>query len=345
MRILKRVAAVAAVVALVSACGPAAVASPSTAPSTPAPASASPTPVPTATPPPPVTQRFTFGDDVVVSTELAGSQDIYINPGAVIEADGLLHMFPNVFSTWPGRMRVPHLTSEDGIAWTLDSKAPPLDSQDIEVANPGIDVSTGYVTDDGTWVLVFETVAAVQPWTVWRATAPSPQGPWTIDDQPIVVPGAGKAFDHGGIQWPSVVRVGDRWALYYAGFDLPAAGTGRIAVAFSDDGLTWEKQAEPVLTATELWEGRSIDRPRVVATPTGLVMIYAGRDLNDRGLATSQDGITWTKVPGPNIEQDDFPVPARAWDSAMLYRDGALEYFLEIGGNTTDVYRATLAWP
>jgi predicted GH43/DUF377 family glycosyl hydrolase len=333
-----------AVLSALAACGPAS--APTLSPSvTSGSPSAAPTAAPTTTPAPAVTKRFAFGEDVVVSTAIAGTDDKYVNPGAVMEVDGVLHMFPNVFSAWPGRVRVPHLTSEDGLAWTLDKKAAPLDSQDVEVANPGIDVSSGFVAEDGTWVLVFETVAQVEPWAVWRATAPTATGPWTIGAKPIVSAGASGAFDAGGTQWPSVVRVGDRWALYYAGFDRVHGGTGSIGVAFSLDGATWEKQPEPVLVATETWEGRLIDRPRVVATPGGLVMLYAGRDLNDRGLATSQDGVTWTSIPGPNIEAADFPISGRAWDSALLYRGGQLDYFLEIGLSTTNVYRATLPWP
>jgi hypothetical protein len=109
--------------------------------------------------------------------------------------------------------------------------------------------------------------------------------------------------------------------------------------------VTWVKREGPVFEASERWEGRSLDRPRVVQTPDGLAMVYAGRDLNDRGLATSADGVSWTRVPGPAIERDDFPVSGRAWDAALLYRDGDLEYLLEIGvERSTRIYRAVLAW-
>lgn len=324
-----------------AACGPAASAPPPAATATP-PAGSAPAATPTAAPA--VTRRFEFGADVVVDTELTATNDLYINPGAVIEADGVLHMFPNSFSTWPAKVKVPHLTSEDGVEWTLDGAGLAIDAADVAVANPGIDVSTGFVADDGTWVLVFETVANSKPWELYRATAPGPDGPWTAQDGAILTPTAG-SFDAGGVQWPSVVKVGDRWAMYYAGFDQPQSGTGSIGVAWSDDGLAWEKQAEPVLVASEKWEGRSLDRPRVVAVPDGFVMLYTGRDLTDRGLATSPDGITWTKVPGPNIEQQDFPVKQRAWDSALIYRGGQLEYWLEIGFEKTSIYRATLTWP
>lgn len=321
---------------------------PSPAPATVAPTSAptsAPTANPTPTSPPTVTQRFTFGKDVVISPQLAGTTDKYVNPGAVIASDGVLHMFANVFTDWPGHMLVPHFTSTDGIAWTLDTKHPGFETRDFKLANPGMDVSTGYIADDGTWVLIYQTVSGTNPWVVARITGPGPNGPWTIEDTPILTPGAAGTFDAGGIMWPSVVKVGDRWAMYYAGFDKVLGGKGKIGVAFSADGLTWTTQDAPVLEATEAWELSSLDRPRVVSTPSGLVMVYGGLDLAKRGLATSTDGIAWTKVPGPSIEQADHPIAKTSWDCALLYRDGQLEYFLEIGYETTVVYRGTLTWP
>jgi hypothetical protein len=338
--VARSVTIAAVITVTLGACGPSGAPSSRPASTT----AGTPAPAPTATSGPEVAERFEFGADAVVDTTLAGTSDLYINPGAVIDADGVLHMFPNLFSMWPGRVRVPHLTSVDGVAWTLDADAPPLDSEDVALADPGIDVSTGFIGDDGTWILVFETVSASKPWLLARATAPGPQGPWAVEEVPILTPGAAGTFDAGGLHWPSVARVGNRWAMFYAGFDQPQGGTGSIGVAFWN-GATWDKHPEPVLVATERWEGRSVDRPRVVATPEGLVMVYAGRDLTDRGIATSQDGLTWTKVPGPNIEQSDFPVRQRAWDAALIHRAGRLEYFLEIGSGRTQVYRATLAWP
>jgi predicted GH43/DUF377 family glycosyl hydrolase len=296
-----------------------------------------------------VTKRFTFGADAVIDTKLAGTNDLYINPGALIDVGGMLHLFPNSFSTWPGRMKIPHLTSADrGVTWKLDTKADVLDSETSKrfpMADPGIDISTGFLTDDGTWVLLFENVSSVDSWKIYRMTASSPQGPWVVDPKPVIDVGSGADFDAGGAQWPSVVRLGERWAAYYAGVSGPGRGKGQIGVAFSNDGVTWTKQPGPLLSATEAWELHSLDRPRIVATPSGLVMLYAALDLNRRGLATSTDGLNWTKVPGPSIEQKDFPLQGGSWDSAIHYADGALVYFLEIGNQTTSIYRATLAWP
>ena len=314
-------------------------ASPVTTPAAPSPAaSAQATPGPT----------FAFGSDAVATTTLAGSPgEKFINPGAVIEADGSLHMYPNLFSAWPGLVTVSYLVSADGgETWQLETGAPALSSADVVLADPGIDVSTGYIAGDGTWVLIFETVSRTTPWVLGRATAPGPRGPWTADPEPILANGPEGAFDDGGVQWPSVVRIGDQLAMFYTGVDAVQRGTGAIGMAVLE-GETWVKRGEPVLTASEAWELGSVDRPRVVATPTGLVMVYAGLDLTTRGLATSQDGVTWQKLPGPAISAAQFPVTGGAWDAALLYRDSQLVYLLEIGqGSTsTSVYRATLGWP
>jgi predicted GH43/DUF377 family glycosyl hydrolase len=335
---------VALVVTLVVGCGGT---PPTLPPAVPTGTAAAATPLPTATDAPAVTQRFEFEDEAVVDSALAGTNDKYINPGAVIEREGVLHMFPNSFSDWPGRMRIPHLTSTDGIDWALDEKAELIDTDDVDrfpMADPGIDVSTGYVADDGTWVLYFSTVS-VDPWTVWRMTAPTPRGPWTVGDAPVLAPGEAGAFDANGVTWPAIVRVGDRWAMYYGAVSKVRGRADGIGVAFSDDGIAWTREPEPVLLPTEHWEFGGVDRPRVVATGDGLLMVYAGLDLNARGLATSPDGLAWSKVPGPTIDAAAFPIIGGAWDCALVVRNGELEYFLEIGPQTTRIFRSTLAWP
>jgi hypothetical protein len=78
-------------------------------------------------------------------------------------------------------------------------------------------------------------------------------------------------------------------------------------------------------------------------------MVYAGRDLTDRGVAWSQDGITWERDgEAPAITVDDLVVATHCWDAALIYRDDTLTYFLEIGGtgsSGTQVYRLTAELP
>jgi hypothetical protein len=305
---------------------------------------------PTPTPGPSV--QFAFqGSDPVVTRQLTELDELFINPGAVIEHAGELHMFANVFSAWPGTVHVPHLTSSDGVSWTLASDQPAFTAEDVPFAGGDgieIDVSTGFVGEDGTWVLIFETVQRGDPWVLGRATAPGPDGPWTVDPEPIVEPGPDGSWDRGGLSWPSVVRLGTEYRLYYTASEIQF-GDGVIGMATSTDGVTWVKHAEPVLEPSAEWERGSVDRPRVARVGDGLVMVYAGGLLTSRGVAWSDDGISWHRDgQEAAITRDDFPTSGSAWDAALVKLDGALLYYLEIGSSGssgTQVYLATADLP
>lgn len=292
---------------------------------------------------------FAFEADPVVTRELTGMDERYINPGAVIERDGTFHMFANLFTSWPGPVSVVHLRSADGVAWELAEAEPVLTRDDVPFAITGIDVSSGLVEAGGRWVLIFETVENSKPWVVGRATGPGPDGPWTVDPEPILEAGAAGEWDAGGITWPSLAATDDGYAIYYTGLDRPR-GSGAIGLATSTDGATWTKHGEPVLSAEPSWERGKVDRPSVARTSRGFAMVYAGEQLTDRGLAWSDDGITWRRDgEGPVIDQDDFPVDGRAWDAALLERAGQLLYYLEIGSASgtsgTHVYLARAEIP
>ena len=270
--------------------------------------------------------QFTFdGDEPTVTREQTGIDESFINPGAVIQdPDGTMHMFANVFTAWPGPVSVPHLTSADGVSWTLAEPEPILTVNDVPLANPGLDVSTGFVADDGTWVLIYETVGT-DPWLLGRITAPGPDGPWTADHDPMLVAGHAGSIDAGGLSWPSIVRTDAGYLLYYtARSEASASADGTIAVATSTDGLAWERRTEPVMIADQGWEVGSVDRPRAAMTDDGIVMVYSGRQLTDRGVAWSEDGLTWRKDgTEPVITAADFPVAGGAWDAALIAEVGA----------------------
>ncbi|HEX6140452.1 MAG TPA: hypothetical protein VF013_08345 [Candidatus Limnocylindria bacterium] len=300
---------------------------------------------------PSVSFSWPDGDQPVVTRELTGIDESFINPGAVLEHENRLHMFANVFTAWPGRVSIPHLVSDDGVNWSVDPAEPVLTSDDIPLTSNGADVSTGFVTDDGTWVLIFETVTTTEPWVLGQATAPDPAGPWTIDPQPILELGPAGSWDAAGHSWPSVVRTDAGYLMFFTGLDERGAnGAGSIGLATSSDGKSWVKRDEPVMTAQADWEDGSLDRPRVVSAGQGLLMVYAGRDLTKRGVARSTDGQAWQRDgDGPAITQDDFPADGRCWDAALINRNGALTYYLEIGsasaGRGTQVYRAVAELP
>lgn len=296
---------------------------------------------------------FTFieggEESAVVQRGAAGEWDgRYINPGAMVYHDGLFHMFRNGFVNWPGVISVGYMTSEDGVTWRAEGDSPLFTSQGILYARNAAAANAVVVADDGTWMLYFHSLIGTG--VIGRATASEPTGPWTVDEGPVLEPGGEGAWDEDGLGWHSVVKADDGYVMYYTGHQQSTSMIGR---ATSGDGVMWTKyddaetteppfaESDPVFGGTQEWEGNDVDRPEVRLTPEGWVMLYVGSDLNDRGLALSEDGITWRRTENPVFTSDDFPISGRTWDTALLYSEGTYYYYMEIGsGAGTDIYLA-----
>ncbi len=305
----------------------------------------SPTAAPTSTPRPLqfATPNFIFqGVDpsvpIVTHHPSPAIKNLYINPGAVLFHEGRFHMFFNSFTSWPGVVKVGYTTSVDSYHWQMAQDAPVFTTDQIPYGDGKADVSSMIVMTDGTWVMYFHTVGGGE---IGRATAASPLGPWAVDPQPSLKPNP-KGWDRYGLGWPSIVKDGSGYRMYYGAQTRDGFAIG---FATSTDGVQWIKHPEPVLTAEAEWEYNKVDRPRVTKSPDGWVMIYqAGTRIEERGLAISRDGIHWEKYSGnPIFTQAAFPIPnAKTWDANLLYHEGVYYYFMELGTlDHTDLFLTT----
>lgn len=297
---------------------------------------------------------FVFqGDDpsapVVTRNPSPEIENLYINPGAVLFHDNQFHMFFNSFTSWPGLVQVGYMTSGDGYNWQIAQDTPVFTTDQIPFGSGKADVSSIVVMEDGAWVMYFHTITGKE---IGRASAPSPLGPWTVDSEPILQSNP-HAWDSHGLVWPSIVKNGGELHMYYG---AQTAEGYAIGLATSTDGARWIKyndpetteqeflESDPVLVASEGWELNKVDRPRVVKTPDGWVMLYqGGAAVEKRGLAISNDGIHWKKYSAnPIFTSEAFPLPnSKAWDTSLVYHAGAYYYFMELGTlSGTDIYLA-----
>lgn len=153
----------------------------------------------------------------------------------------------------------------------------------------------------GDYRMWYEAVSSGGLTTVAYAT--SPDGlVWTKGG---VVMSPSLAWEMDEVSPNSIVIVGDELRLYYHGGGYMAQngnrlGNGRIGLATSTDGMTWTKHGDPVVDiggAGAIDEDQAAE-PRVLADGTGWRMYYTARDANATNtlaMATSADGITWTK--------------------------------------------------
>lgn len=103
---------------------------------------------------------------------------------------------------------------------------------------------------------------------------------------------------NGEVSPNTVLLEGGVYKMWYHSYD---GANRRIGYATSPDGLTWTKNANPVLNLgpAGAWDSNQIAGPMVVRVGNVLRMYYGGQRAGDQGwsmgYATSTDGVTWTR--------------------------------------------------
>jgi predicted GH43/DUF377 family glycosyl hydrolase len=118
----------------------------------------------------------------------------------------------------------------------------------------------------------------------------------------------GKAgdFDSQNIFAPSIVKENGRYFLFYSGGPFGPANAAdfvkyRIGLALSNDGETWRKTGQPLLPLGVRDDFHAT--PALLRNPDGTLhkpgglwhMAFCGNRADDVELATSPDGLRWTK--------------------------------------------------
>jgi predicted GH43/DUF377 family glycosyl hydrolase len=177
---------------------------------------------------------------------------------------------------------------------------------------------------DGAYHMFFNGINAY-PAAVSVGYATSPDGyAWSLASTDPVFTSDKVKYAPTAI-FASSVLVGDDgvWSLYFYTVDLathPHSTIGR-ATAPKPTG-PWTPDTAPVLTpgAAGAWDAYSVAHPSVLRTSAGYVMYYSGA-ANDAdphnaiGMATSPDGIHWTKRADPEL----LAGTGDAWDSQIIF--------------------------
>ncbi|MCK5548201.1 MAG: PKD domain-containing protein [Thermoplasmata archaeon] len=220
--------------------------------------------------------------------------------------------------------RIGYATSLDGIAWTKSTANPVLDvgSGSWEIAH----VSTADVIYDGVtyhmWYAGYETSGIAR---IGYAT--SPDGiVWTkYSGNPVLDRGPPGSWDEIYVYSPSVIYDGSTYHMWFGGLDSTVVNA-RIGYATSPDGMTWTKNpANPVidLGSPGSFDDISAYYPSVNYDGSLYKNWYSGYDgsFSRIGLATSPDGIAWTKsLANPVLDLG----PPGAWDQSAVYSSTVL---------------------
>jgi len=153
-----------------------------------------------------------------------------------------------------------------------------------------------------------------QPAAIGYATSPDGLS-WTKHPSNPVLKGDGTGFDALSVSAGTVLVEGDTWILYYNARSVFGVGPGPSigrATAPEPSG-PWTRSEEPVLMTGSPgeWDSGFVSPDSVIATDEGYIMYYSGGANFDLGafmigMATSSDGMTWTKHDDPNTTAPPF---------------------------------------
>lgn len=113
--------------------------------------------------------------------------------------------------------------------------------------------------------------------------------------EPVLYPGPPDAWDSYSVHPHSILKEGELLKLFYSAWTNPY-GRWDIGFATSYDGINWEKYPHPILQGTSGWEYQ-VASAAVIKHNETYYLYYTGRNLPELkiGLATSSDGIHWTR--------------------------------------------------
>jgi len=227
-----------------------------------------------------------------------------------------------------------YATSPDGMNFTKYELNPVLESDGTGfdaffVAEPVP------LIEGNTWVLYYNASSSPRPGpgdAIGRATANSPNGPWTRNENAVLEVGNSGEWDSGLITPNSVIATDSGYVMYYsASSGLSTEGKPAMeGMATSPDGITWTKYNDPTtidppyadsdpvlpLGVSGSWDSGFAWEGSVWQTASGWEMYYSGVPENfateQIGFATSIDGINWIKYEGNPILGPTEPW-ARLW--------------------------------
>ena len=164
---------------------------------------------------------------------------------------------------------------------------------------------------------------------------------------PVLSPGGNGGWDDADLGVFTVIKDGTSYKMWYNGKGYD--GIQRIGLATSSDGISWTKHPNnPVLEpGSNGWDSYHIYTGPVVTNGSHYSMYYTGQDYskNRVGLATSPDGLEWSKYEDNPVLDTGLP---GSWGSAYIFAasivrrdDSLLMWYWGSEGTTEQIGLAT----
>ena len=231
-------------------------------------------------------------DNPIMTQSIVPDYPLAVTQPKVILDDGVYKMwFTSLY--WSAVFNIWYAVSNDGINWQLGSNSAVLTPGNYNTWDSHA-VGTGAILkEDNVYKMYYSGFSDEYGyWNIGLATS-SDGINWIKQPNPVIYADA----DEYQISPNDIVKVNGTYYLYYSKRAYPYYD---IRVATSTDGVNFTKpNNNPLLVPAQNWEGTGIFSPSVIYENGIFKMIYVsvGGNGTDLGMATSNDGIHWTKDP------------------------------------------------
>lgn len=228
--------------------------------------------------------------------------NIFIAMDPAVVYDSVAHVYRMWYTAdSEGRYVVFYATSPDGLKWTKNAANPVL-KPGAQHEWDGIHTRCSAVLFDGqVYRMYYMGTGANTREQIGLATSSDGIHWQKYQHNPVLRPGAFGAWDQVLVYHPEVFLDGGKFYMWYAGYN---GAIVRGGLAISSDGIQWNKHDNnPVLDigVTGAWDDYSVWPNGGIARRDGrFYLLYSASSSNNPsrgalGLATSSDGVSWTK--------------------------------------------------
>jgi predicted GH43/DUF377 family glycosyl hydrolase len=241
----------------------------------------------------------------------AGETDVNVQENIVVQ----LSLTLNPVSSGKGSIYIFVTWGTSNSAQWIDYGGNPVLTKNNHPSSPNA-ISMGKVIyDNSIYKMWYVAIYNSGVTNIWYAESPNGINWNTIGSSPVLSPGTSGSWDDHAVFPAAVMKVNNQYRMYYNAW-RDNYGMMSVGLAFSTDGIHWEKNAAPVIAANSQYYEIGLEDVIIKDSLYIGYLHYFNSSLDNSkiGIATSLNGINWSMYAGNPILTATLP-----WEGGSIH--------------------------